>query len=316
MNRPNPLLDTIREKANQPVYPAIQALVDHIRQQHAGAVAVLFYGSCLRSGEDRGGMADLYVLVESYRRSGQNALWSGLNAMLPPNVFYLEVPFENRTVRAKYAILALHDFEQGTSMRWFHSYIWGRFAQPIAIAYARSPAERERIVKALAQAVTTFMRRALPCTKSPFTARDLWFKGLSLSYRSELRAENPDKLSGLVEMFQDYYEKITRAAIVRLPYEVAIATDGPQCRYTPRVTARRRFSARQIWRVRFFQGKVLSILRLLKGAFTFAGGVDYIRWKIERHTGVRAEVPSRLQRFPIIALGVLAWRIYRQGGFR
>ena len=316
MNTPKPLVDTLREKASQPVFPAIQALVDHIRKRHTGAAAVLFYGSCLRSGEDRGGMADLYVLVDSYRRSGQNALWSGLNAMLPPNVFYLEVPFEERQVRAKYAILSLHDFEQGTTMRWFHSYIWGRFAQPIAIAYARSPAVHERIVTALAQAVTTFMRRALPCTKSPFAARDLWFKGLSLSYRSELRAEKPEKLSNLVEMFEDYYEKITRDAIRRIPYEVAVTEDGPRCRYVPRVSKRRRFSARQIWRVRFFQGKVLSILRLLKGAFTFSGGIEYVRWKIERHTGVRAEVPPHLRRFPIIAVGVLAWRTYRRGGFR
>ena len=316
MRSPNLLTDTIREKTSQPVYPAIQALIAHIRQQYSGAAAVLFYGSCLRSGEDRGGMADLYVLVDSYRHSGQSALWSALNALLPPNVFYLEVPFENRTVRAKYALLSLSDFERGTSMRWFHSYIWGRFAQPIAIVYVRSPEDRERIVMALAQAVTTFMHRALPCTKTPFAARDLWFKGLSLSYRSELRAENPDKLANLVEMFEDYYEKITRAAIDRIPYEVAITEEGRRCRYTPRVSARSRFSARQIWRVRFIQGKILSILRLLKGAFTFAGGVDYIRWKIERHTGVQAEVPRRLRRFPIIALGVLAWRIYRQGGFR
>ena len=316
MNPPNPLTDTIREKVSQPVYPAILALVAHIRKQYPDAAAVLFYGSCLRSGQDRGGMADLYVLVDSYRESGQKALWSALNALLPPNVFYLEVPFENRTVRAKYALLSLRDFEQGTSMRWFHSYIWGRFAQPIAIAYARSPDDRERVVTALAQAVTTFMRRTLPCTKTPFTARDLWFKGLSLSYRSELRAENPDKLANLVALFEDYYEKITRAAIDRIPYEVAIAEEGPRFRYTPRVAARSRVSARQIWRVRFFQGKLLSILRLLKGAFTFSGGVEYIRWKIERHTGVQAEVPRPWQRFPILALGILAWRIYRQGGFR
>jgi hypothetical protein len=29
--------------------------------------AVLFYGSCLRSGAARGGMVDLYVIVDRYR---------------------------------------------------------------------------------------------------------------------------------------------------------------------------------------------------------------------------------------------------------
>ncbi|MBL0715261.1 MAG: hypothetical protein JJV98_16350 [Desulfosarcina sp.] len=316
MTKPDPLADVIRQMSNQPVYPAIQALVDHLLGKYGNAAAVLFYGSCLRSGKDRGGMADLYVLVDSYRVSGQPVFWAALNALLPPNVFYLEIPFKNRTVRAKYAILSLRDFGRGTSMRWFHSYLWGRFAQPIAIAYSRSSEDNERVVKALAQSVTTFMQRALPCTKSPFTARDLWFKGLSLTYRSELRAENPDKLSKLVGMFDDYYEKITRVAISRIPYEVAIQKDGAHCRYTPRIPSRRRFSARQIWRLRFLQGKILSILLLMKGAFPFSGGVGYIQWKIERHTGVRVEVPPRLQRFPIIAVGVLAWRTYRKGGFR
>jgi hypothetical protein len=316
MSTPDQLTDIIRRKTDQPVFPAIQALVDHIRTQHHRATAILFYGSCLRSGKDKGGMADLYVLVDRYRDSGQPALWSALNALLPPNVFYLEVPFENRTVRAKYAVLSMQDFERGTSLRWFHSYLWGRFAQPIAIAYARRLEDRDRITKALAQSVTTFMQRALPCTKSPFTARDIWFKGLSLTYRSELRAEKPDKLAQLVTMFEDYYESLTQAAIPLLPYEITIARGTSPRRYTPQIPKMLRFRARQVWRLRFLQGKILSILRLVKGAFTFSGGIDYIQWKIERHTGVRVDVPPHLQRFPIIAVGVLAWRTYRQGGFR
>ena len=310
------LANIIGQKANQPVYPAIQALTDHIREKTPNAAAILFYGSCLRSGQDIGGMADLYVLVDEYRHSGQPRVWGALNALLPPNVFYLEIPFGSRRVRAKYAVLSLRDFEQGASMRWFHSYIWGRFAQPIAIAYARSQGDRERVIMALGKAVTTFMRRALPCTKSPFTAQDLWFKGLSLSYRSELRAEKPDKLAKLVTLYVAYYEAITRAAISDLPYHVAIEKDGEHWRYRPRIAKSLRFRARQIWRLRFFQGKILSILRLLKGALTFSGGIAYVQWKIERHTGVRAEIPAHLARFPIIAVGVLAWRTYRQGGFR
>ena len=316
MNKSGQLVDHIRQMADQPIYPAIQALVDWIRKRYPHAVAILFYGSCLRSGEDRGGMVDLYVLVDRYKDAGQSAVLTALNGLLPPNVFYLEVPFENRTVRAKFAILSLADFERGTSMHWFHSYLWGRFAQPVAFAYVREQRDRERIAAALAQAVMTFMRRALPCTKSPFTARDLWFKGLSLSYRSELRAERPDKLSKLVGMFDDYYETLTRAAIPQLRDDVHIDPSPPHHRYTSRISKTRRFCARQVWRLRFAQGKILSILRLIKGAFTFSGGIDYVQWKIERHTGVRVEVPPHLQRFPVIAVGLLAWRTYRQGGFR
>jgi hypothetical protein len=44
--------------------------------------------------------------------------------------------------------------------------------------------------------------------------------------------------------------------------------------------------------------------------------VDYVLWKIERHSGVTLDVEPRLKRLPLLAMGVLAWRLYRRGGFR
>ncbi|MDZ7598120.1 MAG: hypothetical protein U5J82_07485 [Desulfobacterales bacterium] len=219
-------------------------------------------------------------------------------------------------MRAKYAVLSLADFEQGASMQWFHSYIWGRFAQPVAIVYARDRHTGERVSRALARAVVTFIRRALPCTPSPFTAAELWFKGLSLSYRAELRAERPEKLKGLVARYARYYEALTWAAIPAAAFPVAVTGQADRARYEARIPRRTRFLCRQSWRLRFFQGKVLSVLRLLKSAFTFVGGMDYILWKVERHSGVRVDLSPRLRRHPLAAAGILAWRLYRKGGFR
>ncbi len=68
MATPDALLKLIRQEACRPVPPAVQALADRIRATFGdAAAAILFYGSCLRSGDDRGGMVDLYVLVDSYR---------------------------------------------------------------------------------------------------------------------------------------------------------------------------------------------------------------------------------------------------------
>jgi hypothetical protein len=63
------------------------------------------------------------VLVDRYRAIEPRRLLAALNKLLPPNVFYIEVPFEDRVVRAKYAVLSLNDFAAGAS-RWFHSYVW------------------------------------------------------------------------------------------------------------------------------------------------------------------------------------------------
>jgi hypothetical protein len=186
----------------------------------------------------------------------------------------------------------------------------------VAIVYARDRQTGDRVSGALVRAVATFIRRVLPCTRSPFTAGELWFKGLSLSYRAELRAERPEKLKGLVARYAPHYEALTRAALPVADLPVAVTEHGGRARYEVRIPRRTRFLCRQSWRLRFFQGKVLSVLRLLKSAFTFVGGMDYILWKIERHSGVRVELPPRLRRRPLAAACVLAWRLYRRGGFR
>ncbi len=209
-----PLTDQIHRHILQPIPPAIKTLSDALLANYGKAVeAILFYGSCLRTGEDRGGLVDLYVLVDRYRAVEPRRFLAALNKLLPPNVFYIEVPFEDRTVRAKYAVLSLTDFTQGTSKRWFHSYIWGRFAQPIGLIYTRNDRVARQVISALAQAVLTFIARVLPRVPASFTARDLWRIGWELSYRAELRAERPEKLARLFEAAPHYYESLTRAAL-------------------------------------------------------------------------------------------------------
>ncbi|MBW1980227.1 MAG: hypothetical protein JRJ12_03315, partial [Deltaproteobacteria bacterium] len=56
--------------------------------------------------------------------------------------------------------------------------------------------------------------------------------------------------------------------------------------------------------------------RLLKAAFTFEDGLEYVLWKIERHSGVKVEVSRRLQQHPLLAAAVLSWRLYRRKAFR
>lgn len=310
------MMNLIRRMASQPTAAAVNALAERVLAQHGESVqAVVFYGSCLRSGDDRGGMVDLYAIVDRYRSAYPSWVWALLNKLLPPNVFYLEIPAEGRVVRAKYAILSLADLERGVSPAWFHSYLWGRFAQPTAVLYARRPEAAERVHAALGQAVVTFLTRAIPCLPAHFSVRDLWLKGLSLSYRAELRAERPEKVAGLFQASSDYYAEITAAALPALPFSIH-RVEGTAGSYESRISYGRRMTCRAGWKVRSFQGKILSLVRLLKGAFTFAGGLDYILWKIERHTGVAVEVPPRLRQHPILALCVLSWRLYRKGAFR
>jgi len=315
MNSQDPLQTIIQAWTTRSAPVGIPALADAARKRHAGVAAVLFYGSCLRRGRADEGIADLYLLVDDYRVAFDSGFKAVMNRLLPPNVFYLETPWEGRTLRAKYAVLTLDNFEKG-ARSWFHSYIWGRFAQPSGLIYTRDRDASDRIHQALAWSVRTFVRRALPQAPDIFTARELWSTGLSLSYRCELRSEGPDTAARLVDAAPDYYTAVTREALGDILLPVEPLPGGPPLRYRLNASAAQKRRNHFAWRLRQVQGKCLSALRLLKALLTFENGLDYVLWKIERHSNVRVEVSPLLRRLPPLAVPVIFWKLFRKGAFR
>lgn len=314
---PTQLLALVSEHSTRPIPPGVCSLCEEIVARHGSAVqAILFYGSCLRRNDESEGIVDLYVLLDRYRSGYRNLALALANKALPPNVFYLELPSGEGLVRAKYAVLSLGDFKLGTSRRWFHSYLWARFAQPAVLAYGVNDRIAADVWHALAQAILTFIGRVLPRISEQFTARDLWQQGLTLSYRTELRSERLEKLIHLYEAWEEYYERATRAAVGALPFRVEAIPGTVPSRYDAAISASTRSLSRLAWAVRSLQGKVLSVLRLVKGLFTFQGGPDYIAWKIERHSGIKVELTARQRRVPLLALWQVVWRLYRSGAFR
>ena len=302
---------------DQDLQPGIIALADAARERHGDSVrAVLFYGSCLRSGNVYEGLADLYVLVDEYKSAFNSRALAFFNRLLPPNVFYLEIPFEGHVLRAKYAVLTLADFRKGTE-HWFHSYLWGRFAQKTGVIYASDGVVKNQVLEALACAVKKFVSQTLPQMDSTFSAHDLWSRGLALSYRSELRAEEPQRAAErLFDANPAYYRALTQLVLETLSYELKADEESETYSSPVELPVASRLLNLWGWRVRILQGKILSVLRLLKGLFTFEGGIDYILWKIERHSGVRVEIGEALRRFPPVAIVVIFWRLYRQDAFR
>ena len=158
MQIPPPLLEQIEQSVARTPSPAMAFLIRDILERFGRNVqAILFYGSCLRTGDEFEGLVDLYVLVDAYRTAYKEPFHAVLNRWLPPNVFYLETPVDGRMIRAKYAVVSLRDFEAGNSPRWFHSYLWGRFCQPVSMVYARDDKVVTTVSRALASAVVTFM---------------------------------------------------------------------------------------------------------------------------------------------------------------
>ncbi len=294
----------------------IHVLAQKLCERYGSAVlGIVFYGSCLRNPDDIEGIADLYVIVDSYCHVYNNPCLAGFNKLLPPNVFYMEIPWHNTILRCKYGIFSLEDLHAGTSTVWFHSYLWGRLSQPVRLVYAKNNEIKDDICNALARAVFTFISRTLPVMRGRFTCRELWQKGLSLSYNAELRPERQNRAVSLFDYGSDYYEKITYIILTMPLFPVKVISTSHGLVYEAEISASGYFYNRFLWTVRFFQGKVLSLLRLLKGFFTFENGLEYILWKIERHSGVRPEVPSRLKRIPVVGIIYVFWHLYRRGAF-
>src|SRR5688572_2598859 len=97
--------------------------------QHGQAIlAALFYGSCLRQPGDQDRIVDLYLLADCY--AGVHSIRSAriFNRILPPNVYYLEIPFEDRRIAAKYGIVTLRHFERLVGPATLQAYFWARFS--------------------------------------------------------------------------------------------------------------------------------------------------------------------------------------------
>ncbi|MBA4142272.1 MAG: hypothetical protein H0X43_04530 [Nitrosospira sp.] len=275
--------------------------------------AVLLYGSCLRAHEIGEGVADFYVVVDSYTNAYPERYLRYLNAWLPPNVFYLEASRGEQKFRAKYAVVTTADFERGTR-QWFHPYLWARFAQPTRLLYARDEVVRERIHDALAHAVVTFLRSSLPTLESSVANSEaIWTHGLTQTYAAELRPERAARARQLAELNQDEYAQLTAWALPALTATLETLPDG---NYRCLADGTARQCSLRRWRLRRWQGKVLSVLRLTKAAFTFHDSISYAAWKIERHTGVRVEVTPMLRRHPVLWGFKVSWQLLRRGVMR
>lgn len=309
------LLNEVAWESNKPVSPDLFLLVDSLIMRFGESVeAVMMYGSCLHSDISlEEGIVDLYVVVDSYSKAYQKRYLANLNTWLAPNVFYLEIPHQGKTLRAKYAVISISDFEQGAQI-WFHPYIWARFAQPSRLLYSRNNAVKERINTSLAQCVVTFLKSGGAALEAGvYDVKEIWTRCLTLTYAAELRAEKESRAHHLALVNLNALTRLTEEASPMLTGILERLENGKYHCLTDPETQRKTL---WLWRLRRWQGRVLSILRLAKATLTFNNSVDYAAWKIERHTGVQVKVTPTMRRYPILWGLTIAWELLRQGVLR
>src|SRR5215213_7403996 len=286
----------------EPVDPRVTAMAGAIAEKYGAASrAVLFYGSCLRQQQLDGLMLDLYLIVSDYRTAYGRRWLAPANRLIPPNVF----PFEHDGLVAKYAVLSEADFERLNGPETLSVSVWARFAQPSRLVWSADSVAAAKAVAAVARAAPTLLGEARPLWEGGEDPLDLWRCAFTLTYSAELRAERQGRPASVVEADPERYRRFTVPALAAAGLDLAAP-----------VPAAERKRARRRWAARRRAGKALTVLRLVKASGTYAGGIDYLAWKINRHAGTRIEVRPWQRRWPLIAAIGLLPRLLRRGAIR
>jgi len=232
-------------------------------------------------------MLDFYLIVADYRSAYRKRWLAAANRLVPPNVFY----FERDGLAAKYAVLSEADFARLTGPETSSVSVWARFAQPSRLVWSADEPARERAVAAVARAAPTLLAAAGRHQREK--PLDWWRRAFTLTYSAELRAERAGRQASVVDADRERYVHFTEpaaAAIERIP--------------------------KASWRWRRIEGKALSVVSLAKASLTFAGGADYIAWKINRHAGTDIRLKPWQRRHPLLAAITLLPRLLRSGAVR
>lgn len=269
----------------------VRAIADHVLRQHEHAAAILAYGSCLRGISTDESLIDLYLLMKRDQDVSSNPLSRLAARLVPPNVYYAEMTEAGRTLRCKYAVMTLQTFAERMRPQTSNPYFWARFSQPAALVYASNDRTRERVIAAVVDAVTTMYRAALASGPAHGEAPDIWRRGFEETYRTELRPEAGHRAGEIVIANQAFYADAAR--FIGKPEVPPVS-----------------------WKQRRIAGKLLSLARLLKAAFTFEGGASYAAWKIERHSGKKIVLSPWQKRHPVLTGFMLLPRLLWRGAIR
>lgn len=288
------LRDLVTAELAQPVAPEIRAMAAGIAARHPGARAVLFYGSCLRETRFDGRMLDFYLIVADYRQAYDRPWLAAANRLLPPNVF----PLEQGGLMAKYAVLSEDDFSRLCSGATRSVSVWARFAQPSRLVWSADGPAAERAISAVTGAAPALLSAVRPCLADRMHPLELWTRALELTYSAELRPERNDRAGSLVAADLARYRVFAAPALRFAGFEIAI--DGDALVFVAPMAPAELRRARRQWRQRQREGKLLNVLRLAKASATYTGGLDYLAWKIARHTGVKPEIRPWQRRWPLL----------------
>ena len=302
------LKSLIAQELAQPVDHRVAAFAAAIAAQYGEASrAVLFYGSCLRTTELEGQMLDFYLIVSTYEAAYGKSWLVGANKRLPPNVF----PAEHDGLIAKVAVLSEKDFQRLNRITASAVSVWARFAQPSRLVWCEDEAARLKVIEAIEGASITLFDMSFPMMDVDIehSVEDLWKRGFELTYGAELRAERKDRSDSVVDAEPERYARFGSAVVAAIAER-----DKVQGKKLKIIASRDAVEKR--WRQLRRNGKLLTLARLAKASATYAGGIDYLAWKINRHAGTDYVIKPWQRKWPILGALVMLPRLIVGGAIK
>ncbi len=313
------LLRLLRATYGGQAFPATAPFVEHFRRTGGDALlAVVLYGSridpslCTETS-----FFDFYLICRDYASFFARRRDRWLARMLPPNIYYLELPNAAGTKQVcKYCVISLADLQDAVGARAKDLYHLGRFSKRLALLWRRDEAAGDAVLGACRQAMLTLLPHALGKMNDAFTLPDLVRQALALSYEGEVRLEKTgEKVDALFHCAEDFYLEVWdrlladyRAAHVDLfapddpPGVIHLrARPTPPGLATPRLLARSRRRAKARWP---------------KNILLVDNWVDILLDKVERTYGVKLNLTPRERRWALILGWKHFFRLRREGKIR
>lgn len=277
------------------VDPAVRAFASLLAGE-AGAMAVLFYGSNLRTGSLEG-VLDFYVLLPGGEEGG---IW--------PRVSYRELSHGGQVLRAKIASMTLSTFARAAAGDLLDTTIWTRFVQPAALVWQREAEAGAQVHQAVEAAAITAARLAAALGPERGSEAEYWRALFRATYRAELRVEKPGREDSILALNPAHFDGLFQAALkaggIGVASKAGIAG--------PALTEVERRQILRWWRRRRRAGRPLNAVRLVKASATFDGAARYAAWKIHRHTGIEIAVTPWRERHPVLAAPGVLWQLWRR----
>jgi hypothetical protein len=291
-----------REELLAPAPPQAVAFAARLATLFEGPVAVLFYGSILRTG-DLDGVLDFYVLTAGPRRG-----WRGLaTRLLWPDVSYHELALDGQVLRAKVASMTLAQFQRAVTGRGADTTIWARFVQPSALVWTADPAVAPAVIDAVAEAARTAARFAAALGPALGPTEAYWSALFQQTYAAEFRVEKGGRERSILAFDAARYDRL----LIACWREAGWLSGEAEGSVEPALGPEDRKTIIAAWTLRRRLGKPLNFARLIKAAFTFEGAARYAAWKIERHTGMPVALTPWRERHPVLAAPGVLWRLWR-----